>query len=54
MFRESDIEDNLLFSNTANKKTNKRKRKLDEAVRLKAYKENDHFVPYVEMQANPA
>ena len=54
MFRESDIEDNLLFSNTVNKKTNKRKRKLDESVRLRAYKENDHFVPYVEMQANPA
>jgi hypothetical protein len=49
LYRESDVDDDELFSNKK-----KRKKKLNEAVRIKAYHPDDHYVAYVEQIPNPA
>ncbi len=46
LFRESEYDDNLIF----NKKLNK----LEENVKINAFKDNDHLMHYVEAVANPA
>lgn len=49
LYRESDVDDDELFSNRK-----KKKKKLTEAVRIKAYRPDDHYVAYVEQVPNPA
>lgn len=47
LYRQSDIEKSKsIFTDT--------KEKLDEAVKVKAFKDSDHYSDYVEMVANPA
>lgn len=57
LYRESDYENDILFSDTRTGKQRKRrldeKRKLDEDVKLNLRKSSDHFVHYVEAIANP-
>lgn len=47
LYRESDWEDDNLFSTDP-------KKSLNEDVKIKAYSQNDHFVNYLEMCPNPA
>ena len=49
LYRESDYEDADLF-----KSFEKGKKVLNEAVKVKAYSKNDHYVNYLEMEQNPA
>ena len=50
LYRESDFEEADLFNSFKNKK----KTALNEAVKIKAYSKNDHYVNYMEMHSNPA
>lgn len=50
LYRESDFEEADLFNSFKNKK----KTALNEAVKVKAYSKNDHYVNYMEMHSNPA
>ena len=50
LYRESDFEEADLFNSFKNKK----KTALNEAVKVKAYSRNDHYVNYMEMHSNPA
>lgn len=67
LYRESDWRDDLLFNEEDKKKkvlteeleekfasVNMRKNQLDEAVKIKAYSKNDHYVNYMELESNPA
>ena len=58
LFRESDVQDDLLFNNAPRKKLNEdfnaESNKLNEDVKLKIYSNNDKYVPYVQMVDNPA
>ena len=67
LYRESDWRDDLLFIEEDKKKKvlteeleekfasiNMRKNQLDEAVKIKAYSKNDHYVNYMELESNPA
>ena len=67
LYRESDWRDDLLFNEEDKKKKvlteeleetfasiNMRKNKLDEAIKVKAYSKNDHYVNYMELEPNPA
>ena len=49
LYRKSDVEPDELFG----KKLVKRK-KLNEDVKVKVYRKNDHYVNYIEMVPNPA
>ena len=57
LYRKSDVEDDLLFKNSLrNDRLNSikaGKEPLNENVNLRIYKENDHFIPYVQMVDNP-
>lgn len=50
LYRESDFEEADLFNSFKNKK----KTALNEAVKIKAYSKNDHYMNYIEMHPNPA
>ena len=50
LYRESDFEETDLFYSFEKKK----KTALNEAVKIKAYSKNDHYVNYMEMHPNPA
>ena len=67
LYRESDWRADLLFSEEDKKKKvlteqlentfneiKMNKNNLDEAVKIKAYSKNDHYVNYMEMESNPA
>ena len=67
IYRESEYDDGLFDKSTdcSNKKLNEDidlsspdidipREKLEEQVNIKAFSKNDHFVQYLEMQANPA
>ena len=58
LFRESDVQDDLLFNNAPRKKLNEdfnaESNRLNEDVKLKIYSNNDKYVPYVQMVDNPA
>ena len=53
LYRESDVEDDDLFSSNNSKKVRGRK-KLHEDVKIKYYGQNDHYINYLEMYHNPA
>lgn len=57
LYRKSDYGDDLLFKDSKhNRQLNETldsKEPLNEDVVLKIYQDNDHYVPYVEMVANP-
>lgn len=48
LYRQSDYNDALLFDNKQQKQT------LNEDIKLKAYKDDDSYVHYMEMVTNPA
>ena len=50
LYRESDFEDADIFNN---EDVNKRK-PLKEDIKIHAYRESDHYAPYVSMEPNPA
>ena len=50
LFRESDVHDDSLFDADAKDS----KQHLNEAVKIKAYSKNDHYINYIEMHPNPA
>ena len=53
LFHESDFDEaDILFDAKAAKAA--ARKRLTEDVRVRAYKKNDHFVEYVEMEPNPA
>ena len=66
LYRESDYENDDLFETNVESKTKLNeevhlsdpdidsKEKLDEAVKIKAYTKDDHYVHYLEMVPNPA
>ena len=57
LYRDSDYNDAILFDNNKDKKqtlNENAQEKLDEDIKLKAYKKNDRYVHYMEMVANPA
>lgn len=68
LYRESDIKDDDLFDESDSQKelkdkfnrlnetfnTDSDKESLNEDVKIKAYAENDHYIPYVELIPNPA
>jgi hypothetical protein len=49
LYKESEFEDDIFFNKDKNKRT-----LLNEDVKIKAYKESDKFVHYLEAVANPA
>ena len=55
LYRESEVEDNI-FDNNKVKQLNEShtKNKLDEAVKVNIYSQNDRYTGYVEMCPNPA
>lgn len=64
LFRQSDVEDddrlfvnkkpNRALNENFNSKFNKEEKEvLDEAIKLKVYDDNDHYIPYVQMVDNP-
>ena len=50
LFRESDVNDDDLFNLDAKNS----RQHLNEAVKIKAYSKNDHYINYIEMHPNPA
>lgn len=57
LYRDSEYNDAILFDNNKDKKqtlNENAQEKLDEDIKLKAYKKNDRYVHYMEMVANPA
>ena len=50
LFKQSEYENDLFF----NKPNTKNKEKLEEAVKVKAFAENDHYIHYIEAVPNPA
>lgn len=50
LFKQSEYENDLFF----NKPNIKNKEKLEEAVKVKAFAENDHYIHYIEAVPNPA
>lgn len=53
LFRESDYKDDGLFDDIP-KNEKKEKKPLNEDIKVKVYSQNDSYVPYVEMWANPS
>lgn len=63
LFRESDVQDDVLFNNAPRKRLNEqfaeekeriKKDKLQEDVKLRVYLPGDRYLPYVQMVDNPA
>ena len=50
LFRQSDVNNDDLFNLDAKEF----KKPLNEAVKIKAYSKNDHYINYIEMHPNPA
>ena len=53
LYRESDLGEDDLF-NVVTKRGRKKSKSLNEAVNVKVYSQNDHYVNYIEMVPNPA
>ena len=52
LYRVSDLEEDVLFNDTSTKKRGRKK--LQEAVKVKVYGKNDHYVNYMEMEPDAA